>query len=113
MVLGRARPVILRPNSPTGIEYPPLARDGRALPRRAGLSLSSVVKQTISPEMTLELTDEEHRALVRLLRRSIDDDRFPLAPRHMPIRAILAKLGPAGSEARGHAAAETQRRPEC
>jgi hypothetical protein len=31
--------------------------------------------------MTLELTDEEHRALVRLLRPSIDEDRFPLAPR--------------------------------
>ena len=44
--------------------------------------------------MTLELTDEEHRALVRLLRRSIDEDRFPLAPRHAPIKAILAKLEP-------------------
>jgi hypothetical protein len=44
--------------------------------------------------MTLELTDEEHRALVRLLRRSIDDDRFPLAPRHAPIKAILEKLKP-------------------
>jgi hypothetical protein len=44
--------------------------------------------------MTIELTDEEHRALVRLLRRSIDEDRFPLAPRHAPIRAILAKLEP-------------------
>jgi hypothetical protein len=42
--------------------------------------------------MTIELTDEEHRALVRLLRRSIDKDRFPLAPRHAPIKAILAKL---------------------
>jgi hypothetical protein len=54
----------------------------------------ALVKQTISREMTLELTDEEHRALVRLLRRSIDEDRFPLAPRHAPIRAILAKLEP-------------------
>jgi hypothetical protein len=32
--------------------------------------------------MTLELTDKEHRAVVRLLRRSIDNDRFPLGPRH-------------------------------
>jgi hypothetical protein len=62
--------------------------------RRGGLSLPALVKPTISPEMTLELTDEEHRALVRLLRRSIDEDRFPLAPRHAPIRAILAKLEP-------------------
>jgi hypothetical protein len=44
--------------------------------------------------MTLELTDEERRALVHLLRRSIDADRFPLAPRHAPIKAILAKLEP-------------------
>ncbi|MBV8122200.1 MAG: hypothetical protein JO081_19945 [Alphaproteobacteria bacterium] len=44
--------------------------------------------------MTLELTDDEHRELVRLLRRSIDEDRFPLAPRHAPIKAILAKLEP-------------------
>jgi hypothetical protein len=50
--------------------------------------------QTISREMTLELTDQEHRALVRPLRRSIDEDRFPLAPRHAPIKAILAKLEP-------------------
>jgi hypothetical protein len=53
-----------------------------------------MVERAISPEMTLELTDEEHRALVRLLRRSIDEDRFPLAPRHAPIKAILAKLEP-------------------
>jgi hypothetical protein len=45
--------------------------------------------------MTIELTDdEERRALVRLLGRSIDEDRFPLAPRQAPIRAILAKLEP-------------------
>jgi hypothetical protein len=39
--------------------------------------------------MTLELIDEEHRALVRVLRRSIDEDRFRLAPRHAPIRLIF------------------------
>jgi hypothetical protein len=48
--------------------------------------------------MTLELTDEEHRALVRLLKRSIDQDRFPFAPRHKPIKAILAKLEPPGPQ---------------
>jgi hypothetical protein len=58
-----------------------------------------MVKRTTSPEMTLELTDEEHRALVRLLRPSIDEDRFPLAPRHAPIKAILAKLEPATPKA--------------
>lgn len=30
--------------------------------------------------MPLDLTDEEHAALVRLLRRAIDEDRFPYAP---------------------------------
>jgi len=29
----------------------------------------------------LDLSDEEKRALAKLLRRAIDDDRFPLSPR--------------------------------
>jgi hypothetical protein len=44
--------------------------------------------------MTLDLTDEEAEALVRHLRSAIANDRFPLAPRHAPIKAILAKLEP-------------------
>ena len=59
----------------------------------------AMIERTISSEMTLELTDAEHQALVRLLRRSIDEDRFPLAPRHAPIRAILAKLEPPAPKA--------------
>ena len=61
---------------------------------RACVDFPPIVNRTISQEMTLELTAEEHQALVRLLRRSIDEDRFPLAPRHAPIRAVLAKLEP-------------------
>ena len=49
--------------------------------------------------MTLDLTDDEAAALVRLLRRAIDEARFPLAPRHAPLRAILAKLDPPGPAA--------------
>jgi hypothetical protein len=47
----------------------------------------------------LELSDEEVEALVRLLRRAIDDDRYPLSPRVQvcklrpePARALLLPL---------------------
>jgi hypothetical protein len=46
------------------------------------------------PTMSLDLTDEEAVALVQLLRRTIDDDRYPLSPRLASLRAILAKLDP-------------------
>jgi hypothetical protein len=41
---------------------------------------------------TLVLTADERRILIRLVRRAIDDDRYPLAPRLDPLKAILAKL---------------------
>ena len=44
--------------------------------------------------MTLDLTDDETVALVALLRRAIDEDRYPLSPRLAPLKAILAKLDP-------------------
>jgi hypothetical protein len=44
--------------------------------------------------MTLDLTDDETRALVRLLRRAIDEARYPLSPRLDPLKTILAKLEP-------------------
>jgi hypothetical protein len=44
--------------------------------------------------MTLDLTDDEKVALVRLLRRAIDEARYPLSPRLDPLKAILAKLDP-------------------
>jgi hypothetical protein len=37
----------------------------------------------------LDLSDDERRAL---LRRTIDEDRYPLAPRLAVLRAILARL---------------------
>jgi hypothetical protein len=43
--------------------------------------------------MTLDLSHDEKLALVRLLTRTIEDDRYPLSPR-IRIRAILAKLRP-------------------
>ena len=44
--------------------------------------------------MMLDLTEEETVALARLLRRTIDDDRYPFSPRNRTLRAILAKLRP-------------------
>jgi hypothetical protein len=44
--------------------------------------------------MALDLTEDEKLALVRLLRKTLDEDRFPFAPRLDPIKAILAKLDP-------------------
>ena len=42
----------------------------------------------------LELSDAEAEALVRLLRRAIDDDRYPLSPRVQVWKEILGKLKP-------------------
>jgi hypothetical protein len=50
--------------------------------------------------MPLDLTDEETTALERLLRETIDGDRYPLSPRILTLKAILAKIRP-----------ETERKP--
>ena len=42
--------------------------------------------------MRLELTDEEAAALLRLLNRAVEDDRYPLSPRIRTLRHIRAKL---------------------
>jgi hypothetical protein len=44
--------------------------------------------------MMLDLTDEETDALARLLRRTIEDDRYPLSPLVQVLKAILAKIQP-------------------
>jgi hypothetical protein len=41
---------------------------------------------------TIDLTDDEHAAVTASIRRAIEDDRFPLAPRLNPLRAALAKF---------------------
>jgi hypothetical protein len=48
---------------------------------------------------TIDLTDAEHTALVALIRRAIEEDRFPRAPRLDPLRSALAKLDPAAAAA--------------
>jgi len=41
----------------------------------------------------LELTDEERAALLRLVKKAIDTDRYPVSPIY-PLRSILEKLEP-------------------
>jgi hypothetical protein len=48
---------------------------------------------------TVDLTDEELAGLTAVLRRTIENDRFPLAPRLEPLRSALAK--PAAAPASG------------
>jgi hypothetical protein len=43
---------------------------------------------------TIDLTDDEHAAVAELIRRAIEEDRFPRAPRLDPLRSALAKLDP-------------------
>jgi alkanesulfonate monooxygenase SsuD/methylene tetrahydromethanopterin reductase-like flavin-dependent oxidoreductase (luciferase family) len=44
--------------------------------------------------VTLDVTDDEARALAKHLRQALDYDPDPLAPRLDPLKAILAKLEP-------------------
>jgi len=44
--------------------------------------------------MTFDLSDDEKLALTALLKRTIEEDRYPLSPRLHPLKAILAKLKP-------------------
>jgi len=44
--------------------------------------------------MNLELSDDESDALARLLRKAIDEDRYPLSPRIRLLQGILDKIEP-------------------
>jgi hypothetical protein len=46
----------------------------------------------LEAECPLELTEDDCRTLIRLLRRAITPDREPLLPRVEPLRVILEKL---------------------
>ena len=41
---------------------------------------------------TIDLTDDEHAAVTAAVRRAIETDGFPRAPRLDPLRAALARL---------------------
>jgi hypothetical protein len=46
----------------------------------------------LEAECPLDLTEDECRTLIRLLRHLITPDREPRLPRHEPLRVILEKL---------------------
>jgi hypothetical protein len=50
---------------------------------------------------TINLTDDELAAVTAAIRRTIEDDRFPRAPRLDPLRAALGKFD-AASEPTPH-----------
>ena len=41
---------------------------------------------------TINLTGDDYAAVTAAIRRAVEDDRFPRAPRLDPLRAALAKL---------------------
>ena len=41
---------------------------------------------------TIDFTDDEYAAVTAAIRRAIEDDRFPHAPRLDPLRAVLGKF---------------------
>jgi hypothetical protein len=44
--------------------------------------------------MPIDLPDDELAAVAAAIRRAIEEDRFPRAPRLDPLRSALAKLDP-------------------
>ena len=50
---------------------------------------------------TVDLTDSEHAALTGLIKRAIQQDRFPLAARLDSLRSALVKLDPAAQPRSG------------
>lgn len=44
--------------------------------------------------MNLDLTDEEHAVMFRFVKRAMDEDHFPYAPRLDQLDAIVVKLKP-------------------
>jgi hypothetical protein len=48
---------------------------------------------------TIDLTDAELAAVTALIKRAIEQNHFPNAPRLDPLRSALAKLDPAAAAA--------------
>ena len=59
---------------------------------------------------TINLTDDELVAVTATVRRAIEDDRFPHAPRLDPLRAALGKFeaAPAPTSREGPAASQSR-----
>jgi hypothetical protein len=60
-----------------------------------GIADRSIPANYIRVMPTINLTDDEHAAVTAAIRRAIEEDRFPRAPRLDPLRSALAKLDPA------------------
>ena len=48
---------------------------------------------------TVDLTNAEHAEVIATIKRAIEEDRAPDAPRLDPLRSALAKLDPAAAAA--------------
>jgi hypothetical protein len=82
------------------LERPIGVLSGGSGPRRreamSPLSLLGKCRPIISGAVpTIDLIDAEHAAVTAAVRRTIETDRFPRAPRLDPLRSALAKLEPA------------------
>jgi hypothetical protein len=60
-----------------------------------GIADRSLLANYIRAMPTFTLSDDEHAAVTAAIRRAIEEDRFPRAPRLDPLRSALAKLDPA------------------
>jgi hypothetical protein len=60
----------------------------------AHCSISSHTPDTRLTAPFAELSDDESTALARLLRKAIDDDRYPLSPRIRTLQGILDQIVP-------------------
>ncbi len=57
-----------------------------------GFDLSCMTANYCPAVPTINLTNDELAAVTAAIRRAIEDDRFPHAPRLDPLRAALIKL---------------------
>jgi hypothetical protein len=62
------------------------------------LSIRSFPANYIRAMPSIELTDAELTAVTAAIRRAIEQDKFPHAPRLDPLRSALAKLDPAAAK---------------
>jgi hypothetical protein len=60
---------------------------------------------------TIDLPDDELAAVAAAIRRAIEDDKFPHAPRLDPLRAALARLDAANNFATGVAKSSAVKAP--
>jgi hypothetical protein len=80
------------PSPPSGFGAPPCATSHRSV------LLDQVHQRHQRPHIGimphLDLSDDEAAALIKELRETIDNDRYPFSARIHTLRAILAKLAP-------------------